>query len=143
VSSIVSALLASFRSSIAWRRARPAAVLAPPSPPIVPAARRRSKPVWKPSVDCEPTSEAFVARCLLGAGWVAGNRKLSMHDLRIWAALLTSRCRSPWREPLKGRELNKKERHLNRQNDGSNKRYAHCGVRLHIALDPLGHRGRR
>lgn len=40
-------------------------------------------------MDCEPPSEAFVARCLLGAGWVAGKRKLSMHDLRVWAALLS------------------------------------------------------
>ena len=40
-------------------------------------------------MNCEPPSEAFVARCLLGAGWVAGKRKLSMHDLRVWAALLS------------------------------------------------------
>lgn len=44
--------------------------------------------MWEPTVDGEPSAEAFVARCLLGAGWVAGKRKLSMLDLRVWAALL-------------------------------------------------------
>lgn len=44
--------------------------------------------MWEPTVDSEPAAEAFVARCLLGAGWVAGSRKLSMLDLRVWAALL-------------------------------------------------------
>ena len=45
-------------------------------------------PVWEPVVEGQPSTEAFVARCLLGAGWVAGKRKLSMFDLRVWAALL-------------------------------------------------------
>lgn len=44
-------------------------------------------PVWEPSARGEPLSEPFVARCLLGAGWVGGNRRLSMLDLRVWAAL--------------------------------------------------------
>jgi len=35
----------------------------------------------------DPSDEAFVARCLLGAGWVGASRKLSMLDLRVWAAL--------------------------------------------------------
>ncbi len=35
----------------------------------------------------EPSDEAFVARCLLGAGWVGASRRLSMLDLRVWAAL--------------------------------------------------------
>lgn len=43
-------------------------------------------PVWSPT-HSEPTSEEFVARCLLGAGWVSGTRRLSMLDLRVWAAL--------------------------------------------------------
>jgi len=44
-------------------------------------------PVWHPTTKGEPPSEEFVARCLLGAGWVGANRKLSMLDLRVWAAL--------------------------------------------------------
>jgi len=44
-------------------------------------------PVWEPVVSGDPSSEAFVARCLLGAGWVGANRRLSMLDLRVWAAL--------------------------------------------------------
>lgn len=35
----------------------------------------------------DPSDEAFVARCLLGAGWVGASRRLSMLDLRVWAAL--------------------------------------------------------
>jgi len=44
-------------------------------------------PVWEPIVRGEPSAEAFVARCLLGAGWVGASRRLSMLDLRVWAAL--------------------------------------------------------
>lgn len=44
-------------------------------------------PVWEPITRGEPPSEPFVARCLLGAGWVGANRRLSMLDLRLWAAL--------------------------------------------------------
>jgi hypothetical protein len=44
-------------------------------------------PVWEPITRGEPPSEPFVARCLLGAGWVGANRRLSMLDLRVWAAL--------------------------------------------------------
>lgn len=44
-------------------------------------------PVWDPISRGEPPDEEFVARCLLGAGWVAGRRRLSMLDLRVWAAL--------------------------------------------------------
>lgn len=44
-------------------------------------------PVWEPTIAGEPPDEEFVARTLLGAGWVAGKRKLSMLDLRVWAAL--------------------------------------------------------
>lgn len=44
-------------------------------------------PVWEPVVRGEPLSEPFVARCLLGAGWVGAQRRLSMLDLRVWAAL--------------------------------------------------------
>ena len=43
--------------------------------------------MWEPTIDREPTAEAFVARCLLGAGWVGAKRRLSMFDLRTWAAL--------------------------------------------------------
>jgi hypothetical protein len=43
--------------------------------------------MWEPVTSGDPSDEAFVARCLLGAGWVGANRKLSMLDLRIWAAL--------------------------------------------------------
>jgi len=44
-------------------------------------------PVWEPSIDREPRAEAFVAQCLLAPGVVAGSRRLSMLDLRVWAAL--------------------------------------------------------
>lgn len=44
-------------------------------------------PLWEPVTRGEPLSEPFVARCLLGAGWVGANRRLSMLDLRVWAAL--------------------------------------------------------
>jgi hypothetical protein len=44
-------------------------------------------PVWEPVTSGDPSDEAFVARCLLGAGWVGAKRKLSMLDLRVWAAL--------------------------------------------------------
>lgn len=44
-------------------------------------------PVWEPVVSGDPSSEAFVARCLLGAGWIGASRRLSMLDLRVWAAL--------------------------------------------------------
>jgi hypothetical protein len=44
-------------------------------------------PVWEPSRGTDPLDEAFVARCLLGAGWIGANRRLSMLDLRVWAAL--------------------------------------------------------
>ena len=44
-------------------------------------------PVWEPAGCGEPLSEPFIARCLLGAGWVGANRRLSMLDLRVWAAL--------------------------------------------------------
>ena len=43
--------------------------------------------MWQPATRGDPSDEAFVARCLLGAGWVGANRKLSMVDLRVWAAL--------------------------------------------------------
>lgn len=44
-------------------------------------------PVWEPVTSGDPSDEAFVARCLLGAGWVGASRRLSMLDLRVWAAL--------------------------------------------------------
>lgn len=44
-------------------------------------------PVWEPVTSGDPSDEAFVARCLLGAGWVGAKRRLSMLDLRVWAAL--------------------------------------------------------
>lgn len=44
-------------------------------------------PVWESTIDRQPGAEAFVARCLLGAGWVGAKRRLSMFDLRTWAAL--------------------------------------------------------
>ena len=44
-------------------------------------------PVWEPVTAGDPSDEAFVARCLLGAGWVGAKRRLSMLDLRVWAAL--------------------------------------------------------
>ena len=59
-------------------------------------------PVWEPTTAGEPPDEAFVARTLLGAGWVAGKRKLSMVDLRVWAALcamLREQLREQLRDP--------------------------------------------
>ena len=44
-------------------------------------------PVWAPTVSGEPPSEEWLARCLLGQGWVSGTGKLKMLDLRVWAAL--------------------------------------------------------
>jgi len=44
-------------------------------------------PVWEPVINGAPPDEPFVARCLLGAGWVGANCRLSMLDLRVWAAL--------------------------------------------------------
>jgi len=44
-------------------------------------------PVWEPVISGDPSDQAFVVRCLLGAGWVGANRRLSMLDLRVWAAL--------------------------------------------------------
>jgi hypothetical protein len=43
-------------------------------------------PVWEPVTWGEPSDEAFVARCLLGAGWVGANRRLPMLDPHVWAA---------------------------------------------------------
>ena len=48
--------------------------------------------MWETSNKGEPSDEAFVARCLLGAGWVGASRRLSMLDLRIWAALCGLLC---------------------------------------------------
>jgi len=44
-------------------------------------------PVWEPTVAGEPSPEAFIARSLLGGGLVGANGRLSMIDLRVWAAL--------------------------------------------------------
>jgi len=44
-------------------------------------------PVWEPTRRGEPDAQAWVARCVLGSGWLAGGRRLSMLDLRVWAAL--------------------------------------------------------
>ena len=44
-------------------------------------------PVWEPVTRGEPSEAEFIARCLLGPGVVGANRRLSMLDLRIWAAL--------------------------------------------------------
>lgn len=44
-------------------------------------------PVWEPTTSATPSEEAHIARCLLGAGWVGASRRLSMVDLRVWAAL--------------------------------------------------------
>jgi hypothetical protein len=43
-------------------------------------------PVWEAATSAEPPPEPFVAHCVLG-GWVGANRRLSMLDLRVWAAL--------------------------------------------------------
>lgn len=44
-------------------------------------------PLWEPLARGGPSEAAFIARCLLGPGVVGANRKLSMLDLRVWAAL--------------------------------------------------------
>ncbi|MGH2888027.1 MAG: hypothetical protein ACRDNJ_00210 [Solirubrobacteraceae bacterium] len=44
--------------------------------------------------------EAFVARCLLGAGWVGASRRLSMLDLRVWAALCALLREQTLRRPV-------------------------------------------
>lgn len=52
-------------------------------------------PVWQPVSAGEPWQpdeggdpQTFVARCLLGAGWVGASRRLSVLDLRTYAALV-------------------------------------------------------
>lgn len=55
-------------------------------------------PVWEPLTRGEPSEAAFIARCLLGPGVVGANRRLSMLDLRVWAALcglLREQLRTP------------------------------------------------
>jgi hypothetical protein len=44
-------------------------------------------PLWEPVTSGKPSEAAFLARCLLGPGVVGANRRLSMLDLRVWAAL--------------------------------------------------------
>jgi hypothetical protein len=44
-------------------------------------------PLWEPVTRGEPADAEFIARCLLGPGVVGANRRLSMLDLRVWAAL--------------------------------------------------------
>jgi len=44
-------------------------------------------PMVEPTSNSEPAEAAFVARCLLGPGVVGASRKISMLDLRVWAAL--------------------------------------------------------
>jgi len=44
-------------------------------------------PVWQPSSAGPPDEDAFVARCLLASGWVGASRRLSLFDLRVYAAL--------------------------------------------------------
>ncbi len=44
-------------------------------------------PVWQPTAAGAPDEDTFVARCLLASGWVGASRRLSMLDLRTWAAL--------------------------------------------------------
>jgi hypothetical protein len=44
-------------------------------------------PLWEPVTRGEPSEAEFIARCLLGPGVVGANRRLSMLDLRVWAAL--------------------------------------------------------
>jgi hypothetical protein len=56
-------------------------------------------PVWSPVSSGEPLDEAFVARCLLGAGWVGASRRLSMLDLRVWAALCAQLHAQTLRQP--------------------------------------------
>jgi hypothetical protein len=43
-------------------------------------------PVWEPTTG-QPSPEAFIARSLLGPGLVGASGRLSMLDLRVWAAL--------------------------------------------------------
>lgn len=43
--------------------------------------------MWAPISTGTPSEEAFIARCLLGPGVVEASRRLSMLDLRVWAAL--------------------------------------------------------
>jgi Replication initiator protein A len=57
-------------------------------------------PVWSPVTSGEPLDEAFVARCLLGAGWVGASRRLSMPDLRVWAALCALLRAQTLRQPI-------------------------------------------
>ena len=44
-------------------------------------------PVWQPVNRGTPDEGQFIAQCLLGPGVVGANRRLSMLDLRVWAAL--------------------------------------------------------
>jgi hypothetical protein len=44
-------------------------------------------PMWEPITNGKPSEATFIARCLLGPGVVGANRRLSMLDLRVWAAL--------------------------------------------------------
>ena len=44
-------------------------------------------PLWEPVTSGQPSEATFIARCLLGTGVVGANRRLSMLDLRVWAAL--------------------------------------------------------
>lgn len=44
-------------------------------------------PVWKPVSRGNPDEATFLARCLLGRGVVGASRRLSMVDLRVYAAL--------------------------------------------------------
>lgn len=64
-------------------------------------------PVWETSNKGEPADEAFVARCLLGAGWVGASRRLSMLDLRIWAALCEQMPSAPEDDPALDRASNR------------------------------------
>ncbi len=41
-------------------------------------------PMWQGTRS--PSNEPWVGRCLLGSGWVACSRRLSVLDLRLWAA---------------------------------------------------------
>lgn len=43
-------------------------------------------PIWDPAAG-RPSPEAFIARSLLGPGFVGASGRLSMLDLRVWAAL--------------------------------------------------------
>lgn len=44
-------------------------------------------PMWEPVTRGNPEEATFLARCLLGQGVVGATRRLSMLDLRVWAAL--------------------------------------------------------